>query len=205
MSERRQQPGGVKFALLHHGACRQGRFHWRIDVRGQCRAELAEAEPGQHPRSIGVVLDGDFDAAPPATAQLEALQHLLLALKLRYPAIEVGAHRQVRGDAEATCPGRRFPLAALAAWAHTELLQQRDAAQQRSVEAQYAKPGPGIMARPADSSPPHRAPPAAARNNPGTNGVKVAGQPQGRGRGKAEGAPLQPSETVVESIAKPGE
>lgn len=142
MSEQqRQQAGGVKFVLLHHGACRRGRFHYRINAAGQCRAELAVAEPGQHPRSIGVVLDGNFDAAPPAAAQLEALRCLLLTLKLRYPAIKVGGHRQVRGDAEATCPGRRFPLAALAAWARTELLQQRDAVQRRSVEAQYGPTG----------------------------------------------------------------
>ena len=61
-------------------------------------------------------------------------------MKLRYPAIEVGGHRQVRGDAEATCPGRQFPLAPLAAWARNELLQQRDASQRRSLEAQYAEP-----------------------------------------------------------------
>ena len=142
--KQRQQPGGARFVLLHHGACRgaPGRFHYRIDAAGRCRAELAEAETGQHPRSIGVVLDGDFDEAPPVAAQMAALCSLLLALKLRYPAIEVGGHRQVRGDDEATCPGRRFPLAALATWACTELLQQRDAAQRRSVEAQYTAPGP---------------------------------------------------------------
>lgn len=143
MSEQgRQQAGGVKFVLLHHGACRHGRFHYRINAAGRCHAELSETEPGQHPRSIGVVLDGDFDAAPPAALQMEALQHLLLVLKLRYPAIEMGGHRQVRHDDEATCPGRQFPLAALSAWTRKELLQQRDAAQRRSVEAQYAKPGP---------------------------------------------------------------
>lgn len=143
-SKRQRQPGGVRFVLLHHGACRgaSGRSHYRIDAAGRCRGELAEAEPGQHPRSVGVVVDGDFDEAPPAAVQMAALRSLLLALKLRYPAIEVGGHRQVRGDAEATCPGRRFPLAALAAWARTELLQQRDAAQRRSVEAQYTAAGP---------------------------------------------------------------
>ena len=144
MSEERQQPGGVRFVLLHHGACRRGargRFHYRIDTAGRCRTELAETEPGLHPRSLGVVLDGDFNEAPPVAAQMAALHNLLLALKLRYPTVEVGGHRQVRGDAEATCPGRRFPLAALAAWAGTELLQQRDAAQRRSVEAQYGPPG----------------------------------------------------------------
>lgn len=143
MAERSpQQPGGVKFVLLHHDACPRsprGRFHYRIDAEGGCRAELVETERGQHPRSIGVVLDGDFDAAPPSPAQLDALQRLLLALKLRYPAAELGAHRQIRGDRAATCPGRRFPMAALAAWARVELPRARDAARQRSVEEQYSK------------------------------------------------------------------
>lgn len=134
-----QQPGGVKFVLLHHGACPRGRFHWRIDARGVRSAELAESERGQHPRSIGVALDGDLDVAPPSPAQLEALRRLLLALKLRYPAAELGAHRQVRGDRATTCPGRRFPMPALAAWARVELPRARDAAQRRSFEEQYSK------------------------------------------------------------------
>lgn len=134
-----QQPGGVKFVLLHHGACPRGRFHYRIDAWGVRRAELAESERGQHPRSIGVALDGDFDVAPPSPAQLEALRRLLLALKLRYPAAELGAHRQVRGDRATTCPGHRFPMPALAAWARVELPRARDAAQRRSFEEQYSK------------------------------------------------------------------
>ena len=139
MNATEQQRGGVKFVLLHHGACPRGRFHYRIDANGVCRAELAEAERGQHPGSIGVVLDGDFDLAPPAAAQIDALHRLLLALKLRYPAAEVGAHRQVRGDKATTCPGRRFPLKALADWARTELLRQRDADLRRSFEEQYSR------------------------------------------------------------------
>lgn len=137
-AEPRQQPGGVKFVLLHHGACPKGRFHYRIDARGACRAELAEAAGGQHPGSIGVALDGDFDDAPPPAAQVDALQRLLLVLALRYPGVVLGAHRQVRGETT-TCPGRRFPMPALAAWARAELPRLRDAAQQRSVEEQYSK------------------------------------------------------------------
>ena len=134
-----QQLGGVKFVLLHHGACPQRQFHFRIDARGARSAELAESERGQHPRSIAVVLDGDFDIAPPAPAQLDALRRLLLALKLRYPAAALGAHRQVRGDQATTCPGRRFPMPALAAWARVELPRARDAAQRRTFEEQYSK------------------------------------------------------------------
>ena len=117
MAERSpQQPGGVKFVLLHHGPAPE--------------ALVASSTTASTPKA---------DAAPPSPAQLDALQRLLLALQLRYPAAELGAHRQIRGDRAATCPGRRFPMAALAAWARTELPRARDAAQQRSVEEQYSK------------------------------------------------------------------
>ncbi len=130
--------GGVKFVLLHHRTCLGGAFHYRIDARGNRHAELDEALRGQHPRSIGVVVEADCDAAPPSDAQIGALKALLLALKLRYPAVEVGAHRQVRGDAETTCPGRHFPMKALAEWCRSELLRQRDGVLARDFESQYS-------------------------------------------------------------------
>ena len=131
--------GGVKFVLVHHGACAGGAFHYRIGPGGEWRAELDESERGQHPRSIGVAVDGDFDAAAPTPAQEEALRKLLLELKLRYPAAEVGAHRQVRGGRPTTCPGRRFPMKALLEWSRTGLLQERDAVHARDFERQYSK------------------------------------------------------------------
>ena len=101
--------------------------------------ELDERERGQHPRSIGVVVEGDCDAAEPSEAQLAALRDLLLRLKLRYPSVEIGAHRQVRGGRGTTCPGRRFPMQALAEWSRTELLRQRDEILTRDFEAQYSR------------------------------------------------------------------
>ncbi|MCY4060365.1 MAG: N-acetylmuramoyl-L-alanine amidase, partial [Gammaproteobacteria bacterium] len=114
--------GGIKFVLLHHGGCDSGGFHYRIDANGRVDAELDESERGQHPRSIGIVVEGDFDAEAPNDVQLAELRRLLLKLKLRYPAAELGAHRQVRGGVETTCPGRRFPMKALAEWSRTGLL-----------------------------------------------------------------------------------
>lgn len=132
--------GGVKFVLLHHGGCsRSTGFHYRIDADGRVNAELDESERGQHPRSIGVVVDGDFDAGVPSDAQLAALRKLLLKLKLRYPAVELGAHRQVRGGVQTTCPGRRFPMKALADWSRNGLLEERDEVLRRDFEAQYSK------------------------------------------------------------------
>ena len=129
--------GGVKFVLLHHGGCIGDGFHYRIDADGRVHAELDESVRGQHPRSIGVLVDGDFDAGAPNDAQLAALRRLLLKLKLRYPAVELGAHRQVRGG-ETTCPGKRFPMKALANWSRTDLLDERDEVLRRDFESQYS-------------------------------------------------------------------
>ena len=131
--------GGVKFVLLHHSACDGGRFHYRIDAEGRVRAELDEEARGQHPRSIGVVIDGDFDDEPPLAVQIEALKDLLLQLKLRYPDAELGAHRQVRGGRPTTCPGRRFPMKSLVEWSRGELLRRRQEVLTRSFEEQYSK------------------------------------------------------------------
>lgn len=138
-SARGKPRGGVRFVLLHGGGCSGGRFHYRIDENGACRAELAETERGQHPRSIGVALDGDFDAAAPSPAQIAALKALLLQLKLRYPDWQLGAHRQVRGTPKTTCPGRRFPMKALAEWSRSALLRERDDVHRRSIEEQYSR------------------------------------------------------------------
>ena len=131
--------GGVKFVLLHHGGCKGDGFHYRIDAVGRINAELDESERGQNPRSIGVVVDGDFDVGVPSDVQLAALRKLLLKLKLRYPAVELGAHRQVRGGVQTTCPGRWFPMKALADWSRTGLLDERDEVLRRDFEAQYSK------------------------------------------------------------------
>lgn len=131
--------GGVKFVLLHHGVCGGGAFHYRIAPNGDVRAELAESELGAHPRSIGVAVDGDFDSDLPTDAQIDALKALLLKLKLRYPDVVLGAHRQVRGGRATTCPGRRFPMKSLAAWSRDELLRQRQEVLTREFESQYSR------------------------------------------------------------------
>lgn len=139
MASDKQRRGGVKFVLLHHGACQGGGYHYRISPEGDVRAELDEADRGLHPRSIGVVVDGDFDVEPPSGAQIKALEELLLTLKLRYPDVELGAHRQVRGGSPTTCPGRRFPLKSLVDWSRGELLRRRQEVLTRDFEAQYSK------------------------------------------------------------------
>ena len=130
--------GGVKFALLHHSGCGGEGFHYRIDSAGQLRRVLDEAVRGQHPKAIEVLLEGDFNRATPNDGQIDALKRLLLELKLRYPLLVIGAHRQVRGE-RTLCPGRCFPMRALAVWAQHDLLRQRDAHLAAAVERQYSR------------------------------------------------------------------
>ena len=126
----------MKFAILHHSACPHGLPHYRIDSAGTTISESPEGEPGEHRKAIGIVLDGDLDARAPSPAQISALQTLLLQLKKRYPDIEIGGHRQVRGD-DTTCPGKQFPLATLREWSKSDLIAQRDATMQAEVDRQY--------------------------------------------------------------------
>ena len=127
----------MKFALLHHTACDCGAMHYRIDPAGGVRNPLPESERGAHARAIGVALEGNFDLAPPGDAQLEALRGLLVKIKLRYPDIVIGGHRQVRGEST-RCPGRCFPLQAVREWAADGLIAARDAAIAQAVERQYS-------------------------------------------------------------------
>lgn len=131
--------GAVKFVLLHHTACTGGGFHYCVSREGAVEPTLDENLRGQHPSSIAVAVAGDFDHAVPTDAQLAALRDLLLRLKRRYPAVELGAHRQVRGARRTTCPGRRFPMKELASWWRDEMPRMRDAAFAREFEEQYSK------------------------------------------------------------------
>lgn len=126
----------MKFAILHHAACTGTRFHYRIGDDGGRAVELAETEVGERAQCIDIVVAGDCDVTGPSAAQLEAVRDLLRELKVRYPAIQVGGHRQIRGT-QTTCPGRHFPLPELRDWSTGELVAERDAAMQALVDRQY--------------------------------------------------------------------
>ena len=129
--------GPVKFVLLHHEGCSRDGFHYRIHQDGSVRGLITPDSRGQHPASLGIVLRGNFDRDRPDGRQLNALKELLLDLKLRYPDIALGAHRQVRGDVKTSCPGKRFPMREMADWFDKELIRARDEKLQREVESQY--------------------------------------------------------------------
>ncbi|MCY3859952.1 MAG: N-acetylmuramoyl-L-alanine amidase [Gammaproteobacteria bacterium] len=129
--------GAKKFVLLHHGRCHRDSFHYRIRSNAEIERLESDDLSTQHPNSIGIQLVGDFDKEPVPPLQLQALKDLLLDLKLRYPAVQIGAHRQVRGDRKTTCPGRRFPMRELREWADTHLLDERDDVLREVIESQY--------------------------------------------------------------------
>lgn len=64
---------------------------------------------GANPRSIGIVVDGNFENKPPAPAQMDALVNLTLQLMHKYsiPVTNVLPHRAVTPGT--SCPGARFP------------------------------------------------------------------------------------------------
>lgn len=138
----RVRRGRVRFVLLHHSSCNAGAFHYAIHADGRRQRLLPETERGQHAGSIGVVVEGDFDDRPPSELQIATLEDLLVELKLRYPEVVVGAHRQVRrpkagAGSITTCPGRRFPMKRITQWSRTDMLRLRDEKLAADVEAQY--------------------------------------------------------------------
>ena len=130
--------GPLRFVLLHHEGCSREGFHYRVDRDGYVAELLTVDRRGQHPGAVGIVLRGNFDCDRPNERQLDALKGLLLDLKLRFPDLSLGAHRQVRGDGESSCPGKRFPMREVADWFKKELIRARDEKLQREVESQYS-------------------------------------------------------------------
>lgn len=64
---------------------------------------------GANPRSIGIVVDGDFDNKPPTAVQMDSLVRLTRELMMKYhiPIDNVVPHRDVTEGT--TCPGKQFP------------------------------------------------------------------------------------------------
>ena len=132
-----QAIGEVKFVLLHHDGCKRGNFHYRIEPNGEVLRLAATGIRGQHPKSLGIVLTGKFDMETPSDKQISALKTLLVDLKLRFPSVAVGAHRQVQGDSKTTCPGTKFPMKDLSQWTTSELIEIRDERIRTDIESQY--------------------------------------------------------------------
>ncbi|MCY4142109.1 MAG: peptidoglycan recognition family protein [Gammaproteobacteria bacterium] len=132
-----QAIGEVKFVLLHHDGCTRANFHYRIEPNGEVLHLFPTSTRGQHPKSLGIVLTGEFDTETPSDKQISALKSLLVDLKLRFPSIAVGAHRQVRGDSKTSCPGTKFPMKDLSQWTIKELIEIRDERIRTDIESQY--------------------------------------------------------------------
>ena len=133
----KKKRGEVRYFLLHHGECpRSEGFHYRITPTATENL-LTESLRGQHPQTISIQVEGDFETQAPTNNQLLRLKNLILDLKMRYPAAIVGGHRQVQRDRKTSCPGRKFPIREILDWSNRELLKLRDERITRDLEAQY--------------------------------------------------------------------
>ena len=137
LDEQPQRIGTKKFVLLHHGGCFRNSFHYQISGRGEINQLITDDHRTQHPMSIAVQLEGNLDEHPATQEQLESLKHLLFKLKLRYPDIEFGTHRQVRGDKPTTCPGRKFQMSTIRQWFRGDLPAEIDDHIREVIESQY--------------------------------------------------------------------
>lgn len=129
----------MRYVVLHHAGCATTRWHYRIAADGRCVVGLPESEPADQRGCVAVLIDADCTTAAPCDAQWQALQRLLCTLILRFPHIEVGGHRQLRGS-NTRCPGAAFPLPSLHAWCRTALIAHRDAHVEEIISGAY---GPG--------------------------------------------------------------
>jgi hypothetical protein len=113
-----------KFVILHTDSCTSP-GHWQILQSGERVAGLPENTPGQHRDSIAVMVHGSFTNNNVDDPRLLSLKALLKEIRLRYPAIRLAGHRQVRGSATA-CPGDHFPLAEITRWWAGPMVTERD-------------------------------------------------------------------------------
>lgn len=123
----------MKYAVIHQGQCGSA-FDYQIQSDGQTLYANRVVDGKQ--LIIHIQLIGDFETNTPSDQQHDALRAVLLQLKLTYPDIRIGGHRQLRGS-NTTCPGKRFPLKELIKWAENELIEARDRQLEEWVERQY--------------------------------------------------------------------
>lgn len=103
-----------RFIILHGGECTCS-AHWIIDAAGGRSAALPEGQTARFRDAIEVRVAGAFTALEAADPRMDALKVLLTEIRRRFPDIQFGGHRQVRGS-QTNCPGADFPLAQITAW-----------------------------------------------------------------------------------------
>lgn len=89
---------GYHKVILPNGTVENGRPESMIGAHAQ----------GVNPRSIGIVLVGNFEIVPPSSLQIDALVSLTLELMKKYhvPLENIQPHREV---SKTVCPGALFP------------------------------------------------------------------------------------------------
>jgi len=86
-------------------------YHYVIRACGAIEKGRPDSRQGAHVlkhnhHSIGIALTGRLSEHPPTPEQLDALEVLLTALRLRYPHAELVGHFRLQPT---ECPGNKFP------------------------------------------------------------------------------------------------
>ncbi len=86
-------------------------YHYVVRSDGSIEKGRPDDKAGAHAQgynsvSLGVVLTGDFTSAVPTAEQMDALEDLLTALRVKYPQAQVVRHRDLCAT---SCPGDSFP------------------------------------------------------------------------------------------------
>lgn len=99
---------GYHFVIGNGHGMRDGEtsatFRWKQQLHGAHSGSLPHND-----RGIGICLIGNFEDAPPTSAQQKAVTQLVRRLVIEFgiPPTRILGHNQVRATA---CPGRHFPF-----------------------------------------------------------------------------------------------
>lgn len=88
-------------------------FRWRTQIQG---AHAGSSNRDYNELGIGICLIGNFEKRPPSPAQQRSARLLVQTLRAAYGISAAGVvpHKDIRASAT-ECPGKYFPMAALAA------------------------------------------------------------------------------------------
>jgi hypothetical protein len=98
---------------FRHGAMVFFAYHWVIEPDGTMERLLEDRSIGWHAgnwevntRSIGIALAGNYEAATPPIAQIEAMAHVIRENYAQVARSNIVGHREIVGGI--TCPGAYF-------------------------------------------------------------------------------------------------
>jgi len=107
--------GDVSAETIHQWHLNRGwvgiGYHYVVRADGNIEQGRPDNKVGAHAlnhnfHSLGIALAGNFTNDVPSPAQMDALEDLLTALRLKYPKVEIVKHKDLQPT---DCPGDKFP------------------------------------------------------------------------------------------------